>query len=256
MSPLDTALRLAAGNIPVFPCLASKAPLTKRGLHDASTDQTKLRAMFASPAAVLVGVPTGHKFDVLDIDSPKHPEAAEWLAANRARLPFTREHETQSGGLHVLLRPDSRLRNSAGKLALGVDTRCRGGYIVWWPGQELPVRNPNMLAPWPAWLLELLLPKPPAPRAIRAFPGAGDRGERYAQEALLNAAKRVSSAANGGRNHTLNRETYSVARLIGEGLLTTVQVSEYMAAAAEMAGLGERETTATINSALHAAGAL
>src|SRR4051794_7942707 len=113
MRALATALKLGAHSVPCFPCLSTKAPLTRRGLHDASTDPTALGSMFASPAAVLIGVPTGVRFDVLDVDLTRHPEAVEWLALNRSRLPLTREHETRSGGLHVLFRPDARLRNTA-----------------------------------------------------------------------------------------------------------------------------------------------
>ena len=102
-------------------------------------------------------------------------------------------------------------------------------------------------------------PKPvvkPPPKPVQALPRAGERAERYAQAALLSARNRVATAGNGGRNHCLNKETYAVARFIGEGLLTTARVADYMAAAGAMAGLGEREIQATIASALRAAGAL
>jgi hypothetical protein len=55
------------------------------------------------------------------------------------------------------------MRGTAGKIALGVDTRGNGGYLVWWPAAGFPVLSDAPLAPWPDWLLADFRPKPRPP---------------------------------------------------------------------------------------------
>ena len=126
-----------------FPCNEDKRPLVQHGFKNAR------RAAWQSP---LVGVPTGEAngFDVLDVDLP---EGLAWYDANFADLPLTQAHETESGGLHLLLRHAPGLRCSAGRIAPGVDVRADGGYIIWWPRQGLPMEC-WPLREWPGWLLE------------------------------------------------------------------------------------------------------
>ena len=85
----------------------------------------------------------------IDID----PDGLTWLAANRHRLPLTREHQT-SRGIHLLLNHHPGMRNSNHRIAPGVDVRGDGGYIIWWAREGFPVVD-LPLADWPEWLLEL-----------------------------------------------------------------------------------------------------
>src|SRR5262245_40652090 len=106
-----------------FPCSFQKRPLTqwnKTARRDADITGWQL-----------VGVPTGSVsgFDCLDVDI----SGLSWLNANCDRLPPTRVHETRSGGRHFLWRHVDGVRNSAGKIAPGVDVRGEGGMVVWWP---------------------------------------------------------------------------------------------------------------------------
>jgi hypothetical protein len=86
--------------------------------------------MWARNPGTLVSVPTGKisGISVLDVDLGKGGDA--WWEKNRGRLPKTRMHETRSGGLHVLFAHRDGIRNTAGRIAKGIDTRGEGGYCV------------------------------------------------------------------------------------------------------------------------------
>ena len=143
----------------------------------------------------LIGVRTGAQsdFDVLDLDA-KHNEARRWWKEHRRHLPETRVHRTRSGGLHLLFQHSPRVRCTAGKIALGVDTRGEGGYVIWWPAAGLPILSGAPRAPWPSWLLDLLRP-PPAPTGSAAIV-PDDR-------ALASLVRVIVAAPTGQRNRML-----------------------------------------------------
>ena len=63
-----------------------------------------------------------------------------------------------------MLQHAAGLRSSTGRIALGVDVKADGGYAIYWPAAGMPVLCDASSAPWPAWLLDALRPKPsPAP---------------------------------------------------------------------------------------------
>ena len=68
---LAAALWYAEQGMPVFPCaVGGKRPLTKHGLHDATTDLEQIRRWWTSVPQANIGLPTGHRYDVIDIDPP------------------------------------------------------------------------------------------------------------------------------------------------------------------------------------------
>ena len=162
---LQTALALAQAGVSVFPCKENKAPATRRGFKDASCDPEVIKAWFSKPG-LLIGVPTGKTNDlfVVDVD----PNGLGWLEENQEDLDPKRVHSTKRGK-HLLYRYPSKvfgLRNTAGRLAPGVDTRGEGGYIIWWPAEGLPVEGafPRIGDP-PEWLIEALDSNPAASSA-------------------------------------------------------------------------------------------
>ena len=259
---LDAALTLTSDGQRCFPCLPDKHPATPHGFKDAAGGCDEVRELWARYPAPLVGVVTGEisKIDALDIDAPRHADAATWFAAVRGRLPATRIHCTQSGGFHLVFIHQPGLRSWAGRPFLGIDGRGDGGYIIWWPAVGLPVLCNAPLVPWPAWLLEELSPTRFAAPSQAWCPAGGSQRHRarsgYASVALRLAAERVASASVGVRNRTLNEEAYGIGRLIAAGFLDAQEVADTLAAAAFAAGLGRREIEATLRSALRARGLL
>ena len=261
---LGTALALAAAldlGLPAFPCGANKAPAIPGpgGYKHATADPARLRALWRHYPGPLIGVPTGEAsgLDVLDIDAPRHLEAAEWWSAHRDHLPLTKIHKTRSGGLHALFRHATYLRCWTRRPVVGIDGRANGGYVVWWPAVGLPVLSTASPAAWPQWLLDEL--NPPRPEAREpwtppADPSRSRAGSRYAVSALRHAADRVALAPPGSRNATLNEQAYGIGRLVAAGLLEGQEVADTLAAAAVAAGLAPQEIARTLDSALRARG--
>lgn len=191
------ALKYARRDIPVFPCKPDgKEPLTPRGHLDATTDPQQITAWWDAHPLANIGIPTGKRSGllVLDVDQPAGLDALE---AEHGKLTATRTHSTGSGGMHHLYRypSDVEVRNSAGKLAPGLDVRGEGGYVIVPPSRtqrpyelldDVPLAEP------PAWLLERL--------RVTNRPRAGRRGDRPAAVVGLDGP-----IPEGERNWTLYR---------------------------------------------------
>ncbi len=244
----DAAAILASRGIPVFPCLASKAPATERGLYAASTDPEQVRRMFASPAAVLIGMPTGATTGLyaVDVDIKHGAKGDEWLQANSHRLPQTRTHKTQSGGLHLLFTvpAGAKIRNSQSKIAPGVDVRGDGGFVIVPGSPEYAVADDSDPAEMPAWLLELLKPAPaPTPQPMAPRPRADDsHGTPYGMRALDAECAAVCNAPFGQQEGTLNEAGLKLGALSAGGELDPSYArSSLIRAALAMPSQGGRE---------------
>src|SRR5260370_39068124 len=86
----------------------------------------------------MIGVPTGSVSGVfvidLDVDEEKGIDGRKVykdLCLKNGGTPDTIAQQTPRGGLHLLFRDEGLgVKNSAGKLGLGIDVRGHGGYIV------------------------------------------------------------------------------------------------------------------------------
>jgi len=244
---LAAALELAGRGIACFPCRESKAPACSHGFKDATTDSGTLINIWAKHPGVLVGTPTGKVsgFDVLDLDLAKHPEAASWWQANRSRMPQTRTHRTRSGGFHVFFHHAAGLRNSAGKIARGVDVRAAGGYVIWWPAIGLEVVSDAALATWPESLLNILEPPPVPCRAGSIVPD---------DHALTGLVRAIANAPVGQRNGILFWASCRVGQRVRSKMLDEATALAILQEAGCRAGLPSTEVHRTALSGLRSSG--
>lgn len=163
---LSAALRYAERGWAVFPCeLRGKRPITRRGLHDASTDRDEIERMWRAGGHANVAVRTGRESGivVLDVDGDDGIESLRALEREHTPLPRTASVVTPRGGAHFYFRhpANGEIRNSAGALGPGLDVRGTGGYVLMPPsvganGRHYEPDERAPLAELPAWLLERL----------------------------------------------------------------------------------------------------
>ncbi|MFE9927029.1 bifunctional DNA primase/polymerase [Streptomyces sp. NPDC005774] len=226
------------------------------GVHDASTDPARIRALFAAAPRVTgygiaCGLPPHHLIGVdLDTKSRSDPSAAlrELALRHLFTIPATVVVLTPSGGRHLWLSgpPDVVVPNSASRLAPGIDIRGAGGYLVG-PGSRTDhgtytaAPGTAHLAPaaCPHALLRLLLPPPHAHHPT--LPSAGGHGQGLVQFVL---------AAHEGQRNT--RLFWAACRAYEDGIGSAL-VGPLLEAALNT-GLSEREARATIASAARMTG--
>jgi hypothetical protein len=221
----------------------------------ATTDPARVGEWWRRWPHANLGLATGRRFDVLDLDGEQGVEA---LRAVLSIAPW--EHpgpvaRTGGGGWHLLYAP-AGLGNRVGLLR-GVDWRGRGGLIVAPPSRHASgslyvwVRPLTATLPEvPAGLRRLLAP-PSTPRTTLPPPSIRtSRGGGYGRVALAGERQAVAAAQPGRRNATLNRAAFNLGQLVAAGLLDADQVREVLLAAALEAGNPEAKARATIESGL------
>jgi hypothetical protein len=160
---LRTALQLAARGLHVFPCApAGKTPVCAHGHKDATTDVIVIQAWWRDNPDYNVAIATGaiSGVFVVDIDDGAAETALKRLEDQHGALPPTVEVITPRGR-HIYLRcPHVPVRNTAGRIADGIDTRGDGGYVLTPPSMHpsgrrycWSVDGANAFAEAPQWLL-------------------------------------------------------------------------------------------------------
>ena len=218
----DAAIALG---VPVFPCDANKRPLTRHGFKDATADPASVRRLFSNPAAVMIGMPTGEMtVVVVDVDIKDGRQGRAWLDANSDRLPRTRTARTASGGLHYYFRwPSQPIRNTASKIAPGIDVRGDGGYVIVPPSAGYEVMDDAEVADVPDWLLPMLLPQPSPPQppvAPTAYrPRLDHGGSAIGRAALAERCHQIRNAPDGCKHQAVNIAGFAVGGLVTAGHL-------------------------------------
>ncbi|MEV0217230.1 bifunctional DNA primase/polymerase [Micromonospora sp. NPDC050695] len=259
---LRKALRYADAGWPVFPChwttragcscgdtechSPGKHPLTRRGLHDASTDPAVITAWWTRCPAANVAIATGAPGpDVLDFDVKNDAPGAASLARLRDAGLLVGAHSiitTWSGGWHLYYVGSEQGNGSI--RGHGVDFRSRGGYVLAPP--SVINGKPYALTEWRSRLDPAVTGVDFATirRALdppRTFTSRARPGERSDHGALV---RHVAGQAEGNRNGAL---FWAACRAVETG--ADEQVFTDLLDAALSVGLTDRAAAATIASA-------
>jgi hypothetical protein len=177
---LAAALAYAKFGWPVFPVnIATKRPHTKGKFsngkrYGATTDPKVIKRNFRRWPNAATGIPTGvdNGIWVLDADTLKGHDvdgiaALQALIDANGPLPVTRMARSPSGSVHYFFAYPNRglVRNSASTLALGVDVRGEGGFVIVAPSckpgvGEYTWTNKAGFKAAPQWLVALVTEKP------------------------------------------------------------------------------------------------
>lgn len=260
-SPNDlyhAAQTLIRNGQPVFPCRPlgekAKAPLTKNGLKDATTDLAVVKRWWRNRGDAAIGIPTGIVYDVLDVDVKNEVDG-------RVHLPYLQRigllngcvkvAKTPSGGWHLYFPAARGLTNHA-SATLGLDVRALGGYVIAAPswietqdysgaytdaGETIGSNGEHLM--WDLIVSALNPIDTSTNKPVELLPS-----ERRASVAALR--EWLSHRATGERNNALH---WAVCRCIDNGI-DPIEMAE----PAILIGLREDEVLLTINSALKRAG--
>jgi hypothetical protein len=208
---LQTATTLGRRGKAIFPCQPrGKTPATAHGLRDATTNIIRIDSWWRTNPDFNIGIATGpvSGFWVLDVDGEDGESSLRKLESEYGMLPATVEVITGKGR-HLYFRIGKHtIRNSAGKLAPGIDVRGDGGYVLAPPSihpsgraYAWSVDSASEITDAPDWLLSL----------VSASNGNGAKGKppEHWHRLLSNAVR------NGERNSTLASLT---GKLLNAGL--------------------------------------
>lgn len=235
---------------PLVPC--SKIPAVEGGLKVATIDTAQI-VRWWSQRPWNIGIATGEQSNlvVVDLDGG---EAVQWWA--EAEHQPTRLVKTTKG-FHLYYRYPAGLniRNSASKIAPGVDIRGNGGYVVAPPslhksGNQYTWGKYWNVEPLPAVIAEAahVEPPPPVPKDFkpRTEPGTS----KYGSSVLEKSAEAIATASPGSRNDNLNRKAYVVGMFVAGGEIDEYEARTALVHAGSMAGLDHTEVVRTVDRAL------
>jgi Bifunctional DNA primase/polymerase, N-terminal len=243
--------------------------LVPHGLREATTNRARILAWWSQHPQANVGLATGHRFDVLDLDGPTGVAALRTFAAEHemtlpARGPVVRSGRAQAGW-HYYLAPSGLPRRP--RLLDGVDYQALGGYVVAPPSRHATGSRY-------AWARDLTHPLPALPRALyqrlaeRAHPArsmptplparSDGPSDPWARSALVRELRRLTAARPpragepGERNQVLWEAAHNLYNLVAAGALDERDVEQGLLDAAGRCGLladEPRQTHRTLASA-------
>ena len=251
------ARSLAAAGVPVFPCVVEgKRPLTRRGFLDASSDPEQVAAWWSRTPNANIGIPTGAPSGVVVVDVDVHGPHDGRAAFQRATDAGLVDGagllvRTPTGGTHVYFpaTPGQEQRSWQAATA-GVDFRGDGGYIIAPPSRRIidghvrryevaDIAAHSVSSVDAARLRDFLDPRPVAP--LRASSGSMDED-----------AERLAVWVAGRGEGERNRGLFWAACRLAENGVSPAEALDALGAAAQSAGLGDREITTTVRSAYRA----
>ena len=134
---LDAAIDYASRGIAVFPLKPrDKAPITKHGVHEATTNFDQIKKWWSKHPSANIGIACGQvSGGLLVVDLDRKPNGVDGLDSlnewerDNGNLPETVRSITGSGGAHIFYRIKGEGKNRVNLLE-GVDIRSDGGYVV------------------------------------------------------------------------------------------------------------------------------
>jgi hypothetical protein len=229
--------------------------LVPHGVKDATTNRARVLAWWTRYPQANIGLATGHRFDVLDVDGPEGAHTIRALAAAHGLASSGPLVRTGGGGWHFYLAPTG-LGNVHPQGLEHVDWRGRGGYVVappsrhasghpyqWIPGRDLDTPLAEVPAPLRARLERRVPQRSPGPVELPAT--ADGPRDRYARAALVEELARVATAPVGHRNRQLWESTRNLYNLVATGALDHREVDQRLLDAAERCGLLAEEPRQT-----------
>jgi len=222
---LDAALALASDGYAVFPLQpgTKNQPLVKAWQQVATRAPEQVTTWWTRWPAANIGICCGlcsPALVVIDLDCHGDVDGLDTWGALCVALDFdddTLRVRTPSGGEHLYwTAPDGHeLSNTAGKLGEGIDTRAGAGYVVAPPsrtrdGAYEPLGGTRRDLPMP--LVSILSKAPPSEPGENQSRPSGRTFSTYVQRAIEAEADRVTRAAEGTRNATLNAAAFARPR--------------------------------------------
>lgn len=242
-APREAAHLYAEAGWPVFPA-HGKIPATEHGFRDATTSHRQIDSWWSRSPGRNVAIATGAPGpDVLDVD--RHGDQSGFPALRQLKAAgLTGQPQamvaTPSGGAHLYFKGTEHQHN--GHIAAAhVDFRSNGGYVIAPPsrvnGRPYAVVSHQASADTFDWgkAKELLNPQSQRHEWQPARPGA--------RQDLSHLARLVAGKTEGGRNEAL---FWAGCRAAEAG---RTDVFPELAAAAQAAGLPQREVERTLASA-------
>jgi hypothetical protein len=259
-------MRLAGMGWKLFPRARRHRASCFKGAHDAATSsEGQLREWATQYPNCGWCVATGaSRIWALDVDRPGPDHAGDGLALLSAlvrqhgSLPARPMVRSGGGGLLLVFAYNGEpINGRSGALGPGIDPK-RGRHSITMPPtlhHRTGAAYRWIHAPWhvpppdaPDWLLRLL--EPPAERACPYEPPASSE---QAMRVLYRACDRIGLAPQGGRNDTLNRAAWPVAKAVATGRLPERDAEAVLIEAARRIGLPYTEAASTVRGAFRAA---
>jgi hypothetical protein len=254
----DAALRYANLGVRVFPCVpGGKKPLTSKGFRDATSSARLVHYWWQRNPEANIGLATGAATGVVVVDVDVHTTGSGYPAFERSRSAGLTDGwgwlvRTPSGGLHAYFPTTPEVEQRSWQVpSAHVDFRGDGGYVIAPPSQigvdgvsttyDVIAAAHHPVQRLDASRLRRFLEPPRRLPPRQDVPTIGARPDKLAGW----VASRPQGARNGGL-------FWAACRMVENGHDYHESLA-VLGAAAQTAGLPEREIESTISSAFRIA---
>lgn len=226
-----------------------KHPRIRRWQDAATCDAGIVTGWWTEWPVANIALVTGLESGVFAVDVDPRDGGAEAYAKEQGVLfPGTLTSMTGSGGWHLfyrmppVLNGDEPVRNSASRIAPGIDVRGEGGYVIVPPSRH----ESGALYVWTDANAEPGVAPPELIARTRRPAGSGGRVGGGAGSGLPSADEILDGVPEGERNDTLFRWACQLRRKLGDDRKA---VELLVREAARVSGLDQDEVTVLLESA-------